>query len=262
MIAAAPCASGDTTDPGAHRESACDRGYTFCPPESTNDRRFHRQGRSDMGTAAPARGGPRTDPSLRGVTDRHSDPASVRASSASSILGTFDAAESIEAKLLKMLMPALLDTLSDAARASPRHRSHHNLHPSLEASIQRLAIAMEPDTYVRPHRHPQTWELLIPLRGRFLFTAFDEHGTVRSRHLLGGAEGLAAFEFEAATWHTVTALEPGSVIFEVKEGPYVPVPASDLAAWSPPEGTAQAAQFVAEQRTAAGALSGASSRTA
>ena len=161
-----------------------------------------------------------------------------------------------------MLTPAVLDTLSDAARASPRHRSHHNLHASLEAPIQRLAIAMEPETYVRPHRHPQTWELLIPLRGRFLFTAFDEHGAVRSRQLLGGADGLAAFEFEAGTWHTVTALEPGSIIFEVKEGPYVPVPASDLAAWSPSEGTAQAAQFVTAQRAAAGALSGAAPRTA
>lgn len=162
---------------------------------------------------------------------------------------------------MKSLTPALLDTLSDAARGSPRHRSHHNLHPSLDAPIQRLAIAMEPDTYVRPHRHPQAWELLIPLRGCFLFTAFDEHGDVRSRHVLGGSGGLAAFEFEAGTWHTVTALEPNSVVFEVKEGPYVPVPASDLAVWSAPEGTAQAAQFVAEQRAAAAALSGASSRT-
>lgn len=152
---------------------------------------------------------------------------------------------------MKTLMPALLDTLTDAARASPRHRSHHNLHPSLEAPVQRLAIAMEPETYVRPHRHPHTWELLIALRGQFLFTAFDEHGAVRWRHLLGGADGLAAFEFEPGTWHTVTSLEPGSVIFEVKEGPYVPVPASDLAAWSPPEGTPQAAHFVAEQHAAA-----------
>ena len=163
----------------------------------------------------------------------------------------FDAAGSIEANPLKMLMPELLDTLTDAARASARHRSHHNLHPSLEAPIQRLAIAMEPETYVRPHRHPHTWELLIPLRGRFLFTAFDERGAVLARHLLGGDDGLAAFEFEAGTWHTVTSLEPGSIIFEVKEGPYVPVPASDVAAWSPPEGTAQAAHFVAEQHAEA-----------
>ena len=67
----------------------------------------------------------------------------------------------------------------------------------------------------------------------------------------GGGDGLAAFEFETGTWHTVTSLEPGSIIFEVKEGPYVPVPASDLAAWSAPEGTAQAAHFVAEQHAEA-----------
>jgi cupin fold WbuC family metalloprotein len=160
------------------------------------------------------------------------------------------------------MTPDLLDALTGTARASTRLRSHHNLHPTLEAPIQRLAIAMEPETYVRPHRHPHTWELLIPLRGRFLFTAFDERGAVRSRHLLGGADGLAAFEFEAGTWHTVTSLEPGSIIFEVKEGPYVPVPAEDLAAWAAPEGTAQAAHFVAEQHAEALRLTGSTNRPA
>lgn len=161
-----------------------------------------------------------------------------------------------ETKSLKMLMPTLLDRLTDAARESPRQRSHHNLHPSLEASVQRLAIAMEPGTYVRPHRHRHTWELLIPLRGRFLFTAFDDGGTVQSHQLLGSAEGLSAFEFEAGTRHTVTALEPGSVVFEVKEGPYAPVQESDLAAWSPPEGTPKATQFVADLRAKAALRSG------
>ncbi len=161
---------------------------------------------------------------------------------------------------MKTLGTEVLDRLADAARGSPRQRSHHNLHPSHEASIQRLAIAMEPDTYVRPHRHPHTWELLIPLRGRFLFTAFDDRGVAQWRQLLGGADGLSALEFEAGTWHTVTALESGSVIFEVKEGPYVPVPDSDMAGWSPSEGTPDAARFVKAMRAEAVQLSRESTR--
>ena len=161
---------------------------------------------------------------------------------------------------MKTLGTALLDSLADAARGSPRQRSHHNLHPSHEAPIQRLAIAMQPDTYVRPHRHRHTWELLIPLRGRFLFTAFDDQGVVQSRQLLGGTDGLSALEFDAGTWHTVTSLESGSVIFEVKEGPYVPVPESDMAGWSPPEGTPEAARFVKAMRAEALQLSRESAR--
>ena len=161
---------------------------------------------------------------------------------------------------MKTLGTALLDTLAETARVSPRQRSHHNLHPSHAAPIQRLAIAMEPDTYVRPHRHPHTWELLIPLRGRFLFTVFDDAGVALSRHLLGGVDGLSALEFEAGTWHTVTSLESGSVIFEVKEGPYVPVPDSDMAAWSPPDGTPEAARFVKTMRAQALELSRDSAR--
>lgn len=152
---------------------------------------------------------------------------------------------------MKALSPDLLDDLTARAAAAPRLRMNHNLHESLDAPIQRLAIAMEPDTYVRPHRHPHSWELLIALRGSFLFTAFDDAGAVLWRQRLGGADGLAAFEFEAGTWHTVTSLEPGSIIFEVKHGPYMPVQPADSAAWSPAEGTDEAKAFVTAMRAAA-----------
>ncbi|MBW7565061.1 WbuC family cupin fold metalloprotein [Chromobacterium subtsugae] len=46
-----------------------------------------------------------------------------------------------------------------------RLRAHHNLHEQLEDGIQRLAIAMAPDTYVRPHRRPGSPELLIMRSG-------------------------------------------------------------------------------------------------
>jgi cupin fold WbuC family metalloprotein len=151
---------------------------------------------------------------------------------------------------MKPLSPALLDDLTTRAAAAPRQRMNANLHAALDDPIQRLAIAMEPDTYVRPHRHP-VWEMLIPLRGQFLFTAFDDAGNVAWRELLGGENGVAVMEFDAGTWHTVSSLVPGSIIFEVKPGPYLPVPPEDLAAWSPPEGSDDAKAFVATMRASA-----------
>ena len=47
---------------------------------------------------------------------------------------------------------------SATAAAAPRLRAHRNFHPELSDPVQRLAIAMEPGTYIRPHRHPHTFE--------------------------------------------------------------------------------------------------------
>ncbi len=63
--------------------------------------------------------------------------------------------------------------------------------------MQRLAIAMEPGTYVRPHRHPHTFELLTSLTGRFLVLNFDDLGNLTQRVVLG--EDCKVLEMDAGT---------------------------------------------------------------
>ncbi len=149
---------------------------------------------------------------------------------------------------MKQITAAMLAALGQQAQASPRHRANLNLHPQLDDPIQRLAVAMEPDTYVRPHRHPHTWELLYPLAGRFAVLEFDEAGTLRSRALLGADSRL--IELPAGSWHAVLSLDPGAVIFEVKHGPYQPIDTADFAPWSPAAETPQAAALMAWYATA------------
>lgn len=132
--------------------------------------------------------------------------------------------------IMKTITPAQLADLAAAAQASPRRRANLNLHPQLDDPIQRLAIAMEPDTVVMPHRHPQTFELLYPLKGRFLVLHFDEEGTVTSRTVLG--DDCAVIENPAGQWHAVLSLDTGGVIFEVKAGPYRAVSEEDTAEWA------------------------------
>lgn len=79
---------------------------------------------------------------------------------------------------MKQITLSDLKQQSEAAANAPRLRAHRNLHPELSDPVQRLAIAMEPGTYVRPHRHPHTFELLLPLRGRFVVLNFDDQGVV------------------------------------------------------------------------------------
>jgi cupin fold WbuC family metalloprotein len=132
-----------------------------------------------------------------------------------------------------------LEALSELARGAERRRKNLNLHPSHDDPVQRFLNALEPGTYVRPHRHadPGRWELLVHLRGRAVVLAFDGEGVVVERRELSSAAPV--IEIPAGTWHTVAALESGTVLFEVKQGPYVPATPGEFAPWAPTEGSAE-----------------------
>jgi cupin fold WbuC family metalloprotein len=61
--------------------------------------------------------------------------------------------------MMKLLDNATLTELLATAADSPRRRANHNIHPVLEDPVQRFFNAMQPGTYVRPHRHsmPPRW---------------------------------------------------------------------------------------------------------
>ena len=139
---------------------------------------------------------------------------------------------------MKQLTDTMLDVLSQQAQQSPRRRANFNLHEALSDPIQRLAIAMEPDTLVRPHRHPHTWEMLYPVRGRFVVLHFDDTGSVIDRTVLGADCRVA--ETPSGMWHAVLSLDSGGIIFEVKHGPYTPIAEPDFAPWSAADDTAAA----------------------
>lgn len=135
---------------------------------------------------------------------------------------------------MKQITGHLLDQLSVQAAQNPRLRANHNLHPTHSDVVQRLAIAMEPRTYIRPHRHPHTWELLMPLRGRFVVLQFNPQGEVIQRTLL--SDEAQVLEMPAGTWHAVLSLDQGGIIFEIKQGAYQPVAEKDTQPWAPAEG--------------------------
>jgi cupin fold WbuC family metalloprotein len=139
---------------------------------------------------------------------------------------------------MKQIDTATLQTLSARAAASARRRQNHNLHPVLEDPVQRLLNAIEPGTYVRPHRHPQSdkWELFVILSGRAAVLTFEDAGRVRERVELAAGGPVYVAEIPARTWHTLVALAPGTVLLEVKAGPYIPAGPEDFASWAPAEG--------------------------
>lgn len=153
---------------------------------------------------------------------------------------------------MKQIDKTLLDSLVIKAKESPRKRAHFNLHPELTDPVQRLCIAMEPETYVRPHRHadPETWEVLVILRGSLALNTFDEKGRVLQHTVLTAGGSVSVLEFPRNTWHAPVSLESGTVVFEVKQGPYKQIEEKHLAAWSPGENEPGAAAYLKWYRSA------------
>lgn len=151
---------------------------------------------------------------------------------------------------MKIFSADYLKELTAEAQGNPRKRQHRNIHESYKDSCQRLFNAIEPNSYIRPHRHstdPRD-ELLIAVRGLMALVTFDEHGMVTEVVRFGAdrnSEDFAAgAEVPANTWHTVIALEPGCVLLEVKAGPFDPNQPKDLAPWGPDEGGPNAKQYL------------------
>jgi cupin fold WbuC family metalloprotein len=151
---------------------------------------------------------------------------------------------------MKIFDPQYLDGLTALAKASPRLRQHLNVHQSYQDASQRLFNAIEPGSYIRPHRHASDprEELLIAVRGVMAMVTFDDQGAVTNVLRFGterhGDEMAVGAEVSAGTWHTVIALEPGCVLLEVKAGPFDPNQPKDLALWAPEEGTSAAVGFL------------------
>lgn len=135
---------------------------------------------------------------------------------------------------------------SDKAKASARRRMNYNFHPRAEDTLQRMLNAMEPGTYIQPHKHenPDKTEAFFCLRGRLLVVEYDADGTIIDHIVLDHEKGDYGCEIPARTWHSIISLKPGSVAYEVKDGPYVPINDKDFASWAPAEGDPDCPHFI------------------
>lgn len=117
---------------------------------------------------------------------------------------------------------ALLDKISEKAKNSPRLRMNYNFHQSLEDKCHRMLNAVEPGSEIPIHRHPDKDESFVVLRGKVRSTTYNDDGTVIERVVLSQEDGLYGVDIPKGVWHKLESLEPGSVVFECKEGPFVP----------------------------------------
>ena len=124
---------------------------------------------------------------------------------------------------------ALLDDLTEKAQNSPRLRMNFDLRNSSEDGSQRMLNALEPGTVLPIHRHRKTSETVVCLRGRLVEEFYDELERICTDRIeLSPGGPVVALNIPAGQWHTVTVLESGTVILEMKDGPYEPIGEEDI----------------------------------
>ena len=121
----------------------------------------------------------------------------------------------------------LLDKVTADAEASPRLRMNYNLHDSLDAKAQRLINVLLPGTPLPIHRHRHTAETNVILRGKMFVIFYNDLGAQTERYLLEPTQGNYGVQIPAGQWHGIEVIEP-SAIFEVKDGPYMPLQPEDM----------------------------------
>ena len=124
---------------------------------------------------------------------------------------------------------AILDELTAKAKESPRLRMNLDLRDSAEDSSQRMLNAIEPGSPLPIHRHQNTSETVVCLRGRLVEEYYDDlERTCTERIELLPNGPVVALNIPAGQWHTVQALESGTVILEMKNGKYEPLSDVDI----------------------------------
>lgn len=123
----------------------------------------------------------------------------------------------------------LMDELTAQAKASPRLRMNRDLRNSPEDKSQRMLNAIEPGSPLPIHRHRKSSETVVCLRGRLVWEFYDELERICTETIELSPNGpIVALNVPLGQWHTVKALESGSVIMEFKDGAYEPIGDEDV----------------------------------
>ncbi len=151
---------------------------------------------------------------------------------------------------MRVISVELLNNLTVQAEVAPRRRRNLNLHPGDDCRCHRLLNAIEPDSYIRPHRHldDEKDEAFILLRGRLGIVLFAADGQVTETVLLAPDTGNLGVDIPHGVYHSAVSLASGTVFFEAKAGPYLPLSQAEQAPWAPEDATPQAAWYLNQLR--------------
>ena len=130
-----------------------------------------------------------------------------------------------------VITQAILDDLTRRAQDTPRLRMNLDLRNSAEDQSQRMLNAIEPGSPERIHRHRHTSETVVCIRGRVVEEFYDELERICTDSIELTPNGPnVAINVPAGQWHSIRAVESGSVVLSVKDGKYEPISDADILA--------------------------------
>lgn len=129
---------------------------------------------------------------------------------------------------MKIIDKDLLDKITENAKNSPRLRMNYNLHENLDDHVQKLLNALEPGTQLPIHRHVSTAESYFVIRGHLKVIFYNDNREIIEECELSPDLGKYGVDIPAGQWHTIEVLKSETVIFEVKQGPYMTLSPDDM----------------------------------
>lgn len=123
---------------------------------------------------------------------------------------------------------ALFDSVSSEAKASLRQRMARDMRTTPADKSQRMLNAIEPGTELPIHRHRNSSESCIILRGSAEEIFYDNNGNITDRVTMRPNSDCVGVNIEKGRWHRIVSLEPDTVIFEAKDGAYEPLSTEDI----------------------------------
>lgn len=122
----------------------------------------------------------------------------------------------------------LLDAISADAKMSSRLRAAYDMRTSPEDNSQRMLNAIEPNSVFSIHRHQMSSETIVVVRGKIRQNIYDEFGTLITSVICAPNTDTIGISIPMGVWHNTECLESGTVIFECKDGKYVPLKDEDI----------------------------------
>ena len=131
---------------------------------------------------------------------------------------------------IQLINEELLSALCSQAKSSERRRMNFDLRTTQADTSQRMLNVLEPGSLVPIHRHEDTTETVVCLKGRLDWVFYEELPNMDAggpgrefkeffRIEICPAKGQYGIQVPQGVWHTIEVKEP-STIFEAKDGAY------------------------------------------
>jgi cupin fold WbuC family metalloprotein len=117
-----------------------------------------------------------------------------------------------------------LNTLRAAVKSSAKRRARINTHPDGDDALHEMIIAIDPTSYIRPHKHPGKSEAFHIIEGEVDIVVFTDTGEIDRIVPLGppGSGRSFYYRMSSAFFHTLIIRSDVLIVHEITNGPFRP----------------------------------------